>query len=55
MIHNYNDRQTQDITEGGFPGGLVVKNPPAMQETCRHGFNPWVERSLGEGNGNPYQ
>ena len=27
----------------GFSGGLVVKNLPAMQETCRrHGFDPWV-------------
>ena len=28
----------------GFPGGLVVKNPPAMQETQEM----WV-RSLGQG------
>ena len=27
---------------GGFPGGSVVKNLPAMQETWRHRFNPWV-------------
>ena len=27
----------------GFPGGSVVKNPPAMQ--CRrHGFDPWVRK-----------
>ena len=27
----------------GFSGGLVVKNLPAMQETCRrHRFDPWV-------------
>ena len=26
-----------------FPGGSVVKNPPAKQKTRRrHGFNPWV-------------
>ena len=29
----------------GFPAGSVVKNAPAMQETCRrHGFNPWVRK-----------
>ena len=33
----------------GFPGGSVVKNPPAMQET------PELGRSPGEGNGNPLQ
>ena len=27
-----------------FPGGSVVKNPPAMQETR---FNPWVGKILG--------
>ena len=37
----------------GFPGVLVVKNPPANQET-------WVPslgsgRSLGEGSGNPFR
>ena len=37
----------------GFPGGQVVKNPPAKQEM-------WVRslgsrRSPGEGNGNPLQ
>ena len=26
----------------GFPGGSVVKNPPAMQETQVQGFYPWV-------------
>ena len=29
----------------GFPGGSVVKNAPAMKETCRrHGFIPWVRK-----------
>ena len=28
----------------GFPGGLVVKNPPASLR--RPGFNPWVRKSL---------
>ena len=26
-----------------FPGGTVVKNPPAMQVRCKsHRFDPWV-------------
>ena len=38
----------------GFPGGSVVKNPPAKQET---NSIPWWGRPLppGEGNGNPLQ
>ena len=37
-------------------GGAVVKNPPAMQETCRiRWFNPWVGKIPGVGNGNPLQ
>ena len=29
----------------GFPGGLVVKNPPSMQEMQETpGFNPWVRK-----------
>ena len=29
----------------GFPGGTVVKNPPANQ--CRrHGFDAWVRKTL---------
>ena len=40
----------------GFPIGSVVENPLEMQETCRRcRFNPWSERSPGEGNGNPLQ
>ena len=26
----------------GFPGGSVVKNPPANAEDSRHGLNPWA-------------
>ena len=33
----------------GFPGGSVVKNPPASAG------DPWVGKILGEGNGNPLQ
>ena len=36
----------------GFPGGAVVKNPPAMQEAW---FDPWVRKIPGEGKGNPHQ
>ena len=28
-----------------FPSGSVVKNPPAMQEMQRPGFDPWVDTS----------
>ena len=28
----------------GFSNGLVVKNPPAMQETKGHEFSPWVRK-----------
>ena len=40
----------------GFPGGSVLKNLPAMQETCkRHGFDPCVGKIPGGGNINPLQ
>ena len=39
-----------------FLGGSVLKNLPAMQETCkRHGFDPCVGKIPGEGNINPLQ
>ena len=25
-----------------FPSGSAIRNPPALQETWRHGFDPWV-------------
>jgi len=37
----------------GFPGGSVVKNPPAI--TRDMSSNPESGRSLGEGNGNTFQ
>ena len=37
----------------GFPGGPVVKNPPA--NTGAMGLIPGSGRSPGEGNGNPLQ
>ena len=38
---------------GGFPGGLVVKNPPANAEDA--GLIPGSGGSPGGGNGNPFQ
>ena len=43
----------------GFPGGLAVKNPPAMWKTiCSAGDTgsvPELGKTPGEGNGNPLQ
>ena len=40
----------------GFPGGVVVKNPPAKAgDAGDSGPNPGLRRSPGEGNGNPLQ
>ena len=41
----------------GFPGGSVVKNVPAMQETKEPGLGwiPGSGRSPGGGHGNPLQ
>ena len=42
--------------KGGFPGGSVVKNPPANAgDTRDSGSIPGSGRSPGEGNGNPLQ
>ena len=37
----------------GFPGGSVVKNPPANEGDV--GLIPGLGRSCGEGNGHPLQ
>ena len=37
----------------GFPGGSVIKHPPANARDM--GSNPGWGRSLGEGNGDPLQ
>ena len=37
----------------GFPGGSVVKNPPANARNT--GLTSGLERSPGGGNGNPFQ
>ena len=39
------------ILSKGFPGSLVVKNPPANARDP--GLIPGLGRSRGEGNGNP--
>ena len=40
----------------GFPGGTVVKNPPADAGGARDASSiPGLGRSPGEGNGNPLQ
>ena len=40
----------------GFPGGTVLKNPPANGEDARDtGLIPGLGRSPGVGNGNPLQ
>ena len=31
----------------GFPGGTVVKNPPANAGDIKHRFDPWVGKILG--------
>ena len=44
---------TRYMYQCGFPGCSVVKESDC--QCRRHGFNPWVGRSPGEGNGNPLQ
>ena len=39
----------------GFPGGAVVKNPPAIQETQETWVPSGLGRSRGKGDGNPLQ
>ena len=40
----------------GFPGSIVLKNPPANAEDARDtGLIPGLGRSPGVGNGNPLQ
>ena len=41
------------IVKGGFPGGSLVKDPPANAGAT--GLIPGSGRSPGEGNGNPLQ
>ena len=41
------------MTYTGFPGGSVVRNPPAMNDTGGAGVTPESGGLLGEGTGNP--
>ena len=41
---------TESCARSGFPGGMVVKNPPASARDA--GLIPGSRRSTGEGNGN---
>ena len=44
------------VIQPGFPGGAVVKNPPATEGDARDaGSIPGSGRSPGEGNGTPLQ
>ena len=44
------------VVESGFPGGSVVKNPPARAgDTRGAGSIPESRRFLGRGNGDPLQ
>ena len=52
------NRHDKSVTNGliAFPGGTVVKNPPANAGDMRDsGSIPGSGRSPGEGNGNPRQ
>ena len=50
----YTDIHLDSIADiAGFPGGSVVKNPPANAGDV--GLIPRSGRSPGEGNGNPFQ
>ena len=40
----------QDVLKG-FPSSSEEKSPPEMQNW----FDPWIRKTLGEGNGNPLQ
>ena len=39
----------------GLPGGASGKELACTAGDIRDGFDPWSGRSLGEGNGNPFQ
>ena len=39
----------------GFPGGAVVKHPPAKQKAQETQIHPWVRKIPPEEDGNPLQ
>ena len=54
-MYVYTHTHTHTHTHIGFPGGSVVKNPSAHRDTGHVDLVPGLERSPGEGNGNPLQ
>ena len=40
---------------GGLPNGSVDKEPACNVGDRKRGFDPWVRKIPGEGNGNPLQ
>ena len=59
LVENAENKQTDltsPQTNGGFPGGSVVKSPPASAgDTGDSGSTPGLGRSPGGGHGNPLQ
>ena len=53
MNNNFLMPKSRVIISTDFPGGSVVKNPPAKAGDA--GFTPGSERFPGEGNGNLLQ
>ena len=50
------ETQIFEVVESGFPGGSMVKNPPAsVRDTRSVGSIPESRRFLGRGNGDPLQ
>ena len=50
------NKKINSQSKKSFPGGTVVRNPPANTEETRElGLIPGLGRSLGEGNGNLLQ
>ena len=55
-VHTHTHTHTHTYIYMGFPGGSVVKNPPANAGDTRDmGSIPGLRRSPGEGNSNPLQ
>ena len=52
ILAKYSYSQTSNM---GFPGGSMIKNPPANADAGDAGLIPGSGRSPGAGNGNPLQ
>ena len=56
QVSRYGGKGIYYKVTAGFPGGASGKESPCQcWRHKRRGFHPWVERSPGEGNGNPLQ